>query len=74
MLLDAEAEERKVEHEGRTWLAWHTAALGRMKEMPKLAEMLGRERRAQGIDEAAIKARFAAYQARRSAAAADQKG
>lgn len=47
------------EHEGRAWLAWHVAALPKMKKFPKLSDLLGNapKRRAQtaGEIEAALR-------------------
>lgn len=32
------------EHRTRAWLAWHTAAMGRMKNMPTLDDLTGEPR------------------------------
>ena len=41
------------EHHGRAWLAWHVAALPRLKKFPTLESLLGLKRkvRAQSPDE-----------------------
>lgn len=43
------------EHHGRAWLAWHVAALPRLKKFPTLESLLGMKRqvRRQSADELA---------------------
>lgn len=36
--------EKRASHE-RAWLAWHTAALSRCKKMPKLSDLLPKEKK-----------------------------
>jgi len=38
--LDGATQRLKREHDERAWLAWHTAALYRMKKMPPLKDLL----------------------------------
>jgi hypothetical protein len=46
-------------HQRAAWAAWHGAAFGRAKKMPKLKEFLEPAKApAKGIDEVAIKAAF----------------
>lgn len=40
IVLDGSAERLKREHNDRAWLAWHGAALGRIKKFPKLDTLL----------------------------------
>ncbi len=51
---------RREEFEAERWIAWHIAALGRAKKMPKLKDFVApaEKRPERGIDEASIKARF----------------
>ncbi|HEU4986862.1 MAG TPA: hypothetical protein VFT89_07335 [Rhizobiaceae bacterium] len=55
VILDGAAERVRRERELTAWLAWHTAALGRVKKFPKLKDVLptkGRKpERRQTIDE-----------------------
>ncbi|WP_051057052.1 hypothetical protein [Bradyrhizobium yuanmingense] len=39
------------EHNERAWLAYHTAALPRMKKFPKLRTLLARDRKPQSPDQ-----------------------
>lgn len=41
-----EAHKLRIEreHRARAWLAWHTAAIARMKHLPKLEDLAGRTR------------------------------
>jgi len=58
---------RREDHEKAVWLMWHAEALSRARKMPPMAEFLtaaDRKPKKPGIDEAAIKARFRAYQKR----------
>lgn len=43
-ILEARHAVLRREHNDRAWLAWHVAALGRVKKMPKLDRLLRRER------------------------------
>lgn len=44
-------------HKASAWLAWHTAALTRVKKMPKLKDLLGKPKvQAKGIDEVGVAA------------------
>lgn len=40
-----------MEHSARAWLAWHVAALGRVRRLPKLAAMQKTRRRATGTQD-----------------------
>ncbi|MCV3209602.1 hypothetical protein OHD62_17310 [Mesorhizobium sp. YC-39] len=53
------------EHELAAWTAWHTAALGRLKKMPRLAELMPkRERKPSGPAKAPDwETKFAAFSA-----------
>lgn len=52
MMMEAQAWRAEQEQRGRAWLAWHTAALARMKRLPPLARLLGQpEARALSEDE-----------------------
>ncbi|MGL5934595.1 MAG: hypothetical protein ACRCZI_03115 [Cetobacterium sp.] len=42
-ILDGAAGRIRREEELSAWLAWHTAALGRVKKMPRLMDMLPRK-------------------------------
>lgn len=44
MALDAARWRMEEEHERDAWLAWHIAALQRVKEMPTLARLAGRDK------------------------------
>jgi len=44
MALDAADERRKAEHDRDAWVAWHTAAMVRAKQMPSLARLAGRDK------------------------------
>lgn len=46
MALIVEGKRRAAEnaHQDRAWLAWTTAALGRAKQMPPLAELVGKKK------------------------------
>lgn len=52
------------EHQGRAWLAWHTAAMPQMKKFPALDKLMGvkRETRRQTVSE--IEAVLMAWAAR----------
>jgi hypothetical protein len=39
-LIEAAARRFEREHNGRVWLAWHIAALQRMKKLPNLKKMM----------------------------------
>jgi hypothetical protein len=39
------------EHNDRAWMAWHVAALQRMKRMPRLGELLAREHKPQSTQD-----------------------
>jgi hypothetical protein len=39
-LIEAAARRWEREHNARVWLAWHVAALSRVKKMPDLKRML----------------------------------
>lgn len=41
---DGKAEALEREHNERAWLAWHTAAMPRMKDFPKLEKLLYRQK------------------------------
>lgn len=55
VVLKAEAEERRDAYDRLGWAAWHTAALGRVKTMPPLRQMMAR-REAGGDVAARLKA------------------
>jgi len=40
VILDGEAARAKRQRSDTAWLAWHTAALQRVKKFPKLKDML----------------------------------
>lgn len=40
MLVEAAAKKFEREHNARVWLAWHTAALQRMKKLPDIKKMM----------------------------------
>lgn len=44
VILDGAASRLKREHNDRAWLAWHVAALGRLKKLPKLKDMMHGEK------------------------------
>lgn len=39
-ILEGRQRAMRHEQEGRAWLAWHTAALWRIKKLPKLRELM----------------------------------
>jgi hypothetical protein len=54
-MLEGINERRAQEYRHSVWSTWHIAALGRVKDMPSLTQMLGEKKeQVQGIDEAAI--------------------
>jgi hypothetical protein len=40
LLIEAAAKKFEREHNARVWLAWHIAALQRMKKMPDIKRMM----------------------------------
>ena len=40
MLAEAAAKKWERDHNGRVWLAWHTAALMRVKKLPDIKQMM----------------------------------
>lgn len=42
--LDGAARRLRREHNNRAWLAWHAAALTRVKQMPKLESLMSVDR------------------------------
>lgn len=53
-ILDGAAKRLRREHDERTWLAWHIAALQRAKKLPKLETMMSRKssrKNRQSVDE-----------------------
>lgn len=58
----------EIEHDGRAWLAWHTAYLPAAKKRPKLKDlMVKRKPRRQSVEEQiAIAKQWTAAMARRS--------
>ena len=40
MLMEAAAKRFEREHNGRVWLAWHIAALMRVKKLPDIKQMM----------------------------------
>lgn len=44
MTLDAAEKRAEAEHDRDAWIAWHTAALVRAKQMPTLAHLAGRDK------------------------------
>lgn len=46
--MDGAMNRLKAEHQGRAWLAWHTAALGRVKKMPKLEKLISEPKKSLG--------------------------
>lgn len=47
--IEERGEADRLEHNDRAWMAWHIAALSRMKKLPKLAELLIKPRKAQPV-------------------------
>lgn len=39
--MNGAAKRFEHEHKARVWLAWHTAALSRIKKLPDLSRMMG---------------------------------
>lgn len=61
VILYADADERKYQHELSAWHAWHVAGLGRCKKMPTLKEMMGGNSGKSDVDarlKATLKASF----------------
>jgi len=54
------AERLHDEHAGRAWLAWHSAAIPRMKTFPKLETLMGVKRKARRQTPEEIEAIFRA--------------
>jgi hypothetical protein len=52
------------EQQGRAWLAWHIAALPRMKKFPELEKLMGTKRKAKRQTVSEIEAILAAWAAR----------
>lgn len=69
LAIDGYKDQRKVQQDDQSWLAWHIAALSKTdnKKFPKLADMLAPRKKVTLIDEADIKARMAAYRERYNA-------
>ena len=42
LVLDGETERLRREHNDRAWHAWHVAALGRAKKLPRLDTLLAK--------------------------------
>lgn len=40
-MLEGAAERAEIEQQGRAWLAWHIAALPRVKRFPELRALMG---------------------------------
>lgn len=49
--LDGRRRALEREHRGRAWLAWHSAGLTRVKQMPELDDLTGQRKRAQTVEE-----------------------
>ena len=64
MALQAHSERLDREHRQGAWIAWHTAALGRVKRMPKLEELIGGKVHAAVQSAEQMKSVFAAMRAR----------
>jgi len=58
------AERLKQEQQGRAWLAWHTAALPRLKKFPTLESLTGSKRQARRQTASEMDAIFKAWAAR----------
>ena len=43
LVLNGKAQQLRREHRDRAWLAWTTAALVRVKKMPKLEKVVGKD-------------------------------
>jgi hypothetical protein len=52
------------EQQGRAWMAWHVAALPRLKNFPTLERLMGVKRTAKGQTVSEMEAIFAAWAAR----------
>jgi hypothetical protein len=52
------------EQQGRAWLAWHIAALPRMKKFPELEKLMGIKRKARRQTASEMDAIFKAWAAR----------
>jgi hypothetical protein len=52
------------EQQGRAWLAWHIAALPRMKKFPELEKLMGTKRKARRQTASEMDAIFKAWAAR----------
>lgn len=52
------------EQQGRAWLAWHTAALPRVKKFPTLESLMGIKRKARRQTVSEMEAIFAAWASR----------
>lgn len=45
LVLEATSRRQDAEHNARAWLAWNTAALGRVRKLPKLSTLTIKPRR-----------------------------
>jgi hypothetical protein len=43
LVLNGKAQQLRREHRDRAWLAWTSAALVRVKKMPKLDKVIGKD-------------------------------
>lgn len=62
--MQAFADLQEYQHREVAWAAWHTAALGRIKKMPTLEEMVGEKVVAVVQSAEQMKGVFAAMRAR----------
>lgn len=47
--IEERGEADRLEHNDRAWMAWHIAALSRMKKLPKLKDLFLKPLRAQPV-------------------------
>jgi len=64
LVFEGASQRIEREHQGRAWLAWHTAALPRLKTFPKLESLTGTKRHARRQTVSEMEAIFAAWAAR----------
>ena len=64
VVLSGVAERLARQQHGRAWLAWHTAALPRLKQFPTLESLMGIKRKAQRQTASEMEAIFKAWAAR----------
>lgn len=55
----AKANSTQIDQKNRAWLAWHTAAMPRMKDFPSLADLTGDRPQIKKMSPAEMKAVWA---------------